>query len=147
MIPFLKIVTGTTTYFPAIDLAMLVRRICTGHWRASGGSGEKLYLVLKPLPVSLDRAAFLTEAVKILMHTSLSPGFTPAHGRLGVHLWPLDRNRRNAILLIADDQMHFLQEPVTDDVAHARRLVEQAGCHLVRHAAPGTVWRIDIPAR
>ena len=146
MIPFLKVVTNATSYFPAIDLAVLVRQVCMGHWDASGGSQEKLHLILHPHPISLERGAFLGEAVNILLYTALSPGFSPDHGQLGVHLWSLDRNGRNAILLIADDQTQVVQEFATDSVARAQCLVEQARCRLFRHAAPGTVWRIEISA-
>lgn len=145
MIPSLKVVTATVTYTPAVDLAAMIRRACEGAWRAGGGSQEKLHLALRPLRISVDRAALLSEAVGILFHAGLSPGFSLVHGRVGVHLWLLDRTNEDGILLIADDGIRFSGEPVTDEVNRARHLIEQANCYLVWHPAAGRIWRIHIP--
>jgi hypothetical protein len=145
MLPFLRIVTKAGLRVPRIDLAPVIRHLCETHWKEAGGSKERLHLYLQPLILDLDRARFLTEAVRALLTGGLSPGFSAQHGEIGVHLWPLDCSGQAGIILIADDGRESLGEPATPFITGARLYAEKANCRLIWQPARGAVWRIHIP--
>jgi hypothetical protein len=144
VLPFLSIVTGSGLHIPRIDLAPVIRRLCENYWKEAGGSEERLNLRLKPLFLRLDRIRLLSKAVRSLLTGGLSPGFSPEHGAIGVHLWSLDRPEKIANLLIADDATELGEEPSAPSITVARQYVEEAGCRLIRQPARGTVWLIQI---
>jgi hypothetical protein len=144
VLPFLSIVTGSGVHIPRIDLAPVIRRLCENYWKEAGGSEERLNLRLEPLFLRLDRIRLLSEAVRSLLTGGLSPGFSPEHGAVGVHLWSVDRPEKFANLLIADDATELREEPSAPSIMAARRFAEEAGCRLIWQRARGTVWLIQI---
>lgn len=146
MLPALRIVTGSETRVPKVDLARVIRLVCEGAWQEGSGPPERLYLCLQPLVLSLDRVGLLAEALGALLRGGLSPGFSLRTGAVGVHLWSPHAHRQDGTMLIADDGTALCGEPSTPSVTIARRHVEQAGCHLIWELARGVVWRIHIPA-
>src|ERR1700704_6548049 len=106
-----SIVTGSGVHIPRVDLAPVMRRLCENYWKEAGGSEERLNLRLEPLFLRLDRIRLLSEAVWSLLTGGLSPGFSPEHRAIGVHLWSVDRPEQLANLLIADDATDLGEEP------------------------------------
>src|ERR1700712_4188203 len=86
----------------------------------------------------------VSEAVRLLLAGGLSPGFSPEHGAVGVHLWSVDRPEKFANLLIVDDATELGEEPSAPSITAARQYVEEAGCRLIWQPARGTVWLIQI---
>jgi len=149
LLPFLRIVTESALRIPRIDLAPIIRKLCETYWKDAGGgagSEERLNLRLEPLLLDLDRIRLLSEAVRALLTGGLSPGFSPEHGAVGIHLWSVDQPEPAAILLIADNGEESLGELSTPFITSARQNAEKAGCHLIWQPACGAVWRIHIPA-
>jgi hypothetical protein len=142
--PLLKIVTESGPRIPRLDLAPFIRRLCETHWRNAGGAEreDRLNLHLDPLVVDLDRIRLLSEAVQALLSGGLSPGFSPEHGAIGVHLWSVDQPEPLAILLMADDGADMHGELSTPCITSARQNAEKAGCRLEWQPARGAVWRI-----
>jgi hypothetical protein len=145
VLPFLRIVTESGICVPRIDLALVIRHQCETYWRQTRGADRRLYLRLQPLILDLDRVGLLTQSVRALLTGGLSPGFSPQHGGIGVHLWSVDLPGQVGILLIADSGTEWLGEPSTPSITEARQYAEKAGCCLVWQPAHGAVWRIHIP--
>jgi hypothetical protein len=144
VLPFLSIVSGSGVHIPRIDLAPVIRRLCENYWNEAGGKEERLNLRLEPLFLRLDRIRLLGEAVRSLLTGGLSPGFSPEHGEIGVHLWSVDRPEKFANLLIADNATEWGEEPSAPSITVARQYAEEAGCRLIWQPARGTVWLIQI---
>jgi hypothetical protein len=143
----LRIVTDTGSRIPRLDWAPVVRKLCETYWRNAGGAKgeERLNLHLEPLVLDLDRIQLLSEAVEALLIGGLSPGFSPQHGTVGIHLWSMDQPEPTAILLMADDGWDMQGEPSTPLITIARQNAEKAGCCLEWQPARGAVWRMYIP--
>jgi hypothetical protein len=145
MLPLLRIVTEFGLRVPKVDLAPVIRHVCETYWQEGGGSAARLNLHLEPLILDLDRARWLREAVLALLTGGLSPGFSPEHGAIGVHLWSIDSPNPVATLLIADDGKKSPDEFSAPAIMSARQYVDKADCCLVYQPAPGAVWRVEIP--
>jgi hypothetical protein len=146
MLPLLRIVTESGVRVPKVDLAPVIRHVCETYWRKGGGSDERLNLHLEPLILDLDRIRWLREAVRALLKGGLSPGFSPDHGALGVHLWSIDSPDPVTTLLIADDGKKSPEDFSAPAIMNARQHVEKADCCLVYQPAPGAIWRVQIRA-
>jgi hypothetical protein len=144
MLPLLSIVAESGVHIPRLDLAPVIRKLCENYWKEAGGAEERLNLRLEPLSLGLDRIRLLGQAVQALLTGGLSPGFAPAHGALGVHLWSVDRPEKFANLLIADNGEELSKEPSAPFITVARQYAEEAGCRLIWQQARGTVWLIRI---
>jgi hypothetical protein len=143
VLPILSIVTESGVDIPRIDLAPVIRRLCENYWKEVDGSEERLNLRLEPLILRLDRIRLLSEAVRSLLTGGLSPGFSPEHGAIGVHLWSVDCPEKFVNLLIADDGTELAEEPSGPSITAARHYAEEAGCRLTWQQARGTVWLIQ----